>query len=35
MNPFLGREEDEEIERNFENPMQARKALSVWMRKAF
>ena len=35
VNPFLGREEDEEIERNFENPMQARKALSVWMRKAF
>jgi len=31
--PFIGNPKDEEIENNFANPEQARRALSVWMRK--
>jgi|GEM_PF-614292 len=33
VNPLCGRENDEEIERNFSNAKQARKAVSMWMRK--
>jgi hypothetical protein len=31
--PFMGNPQDTEIENNFENPEQARRAVSVWMRK--
>lgn len=33
IDPFIGNPEDEEIECNFANPEQARRAVSVWMRK--
>ncbi len=33
VNPFIGTPADPEIERNFANPGQARKAVSTWMRK--
>ena len=33
IDPFIGNPEDEEIENNFANPEQARRAVSVWMRK--
>lgn len=33
VNPFIGTPRDTEIENNFENPEQARSAVSVWMRK--
>ncbi len=33
IDPFIGISEDEEIENNFANPKQARRAVSVWMKK--
>ncbi len=33
VNPFIGSSKDAEIEKNFANPEQARRAVSVWMRK--
>ncbi len=33
IDPFIGNPEDEEIENNFANPEQARRAVSVWTRK--
>ncbi|MHC1635595.1 MAG: DUF6834 family protein [Candidatus Methanospirareceae archaeon] len=33
IDPFIGNPEDEEIERNFNNPEQARRAVATWMRK--
>jgi len=33
VNPFIGTPKDAEIEKNFANPEQARRAVSVWMRK--
>jgi hypothetical protein len=33
VNPFIGRPQDTEIENNFDEPEQARRAVSVWMRK--
>lgn len=33
IDPFIGNPEDEAIENNFANPEQARRAVSVWMRK--
>lgn len=33
IDPFIGTPEDEEIENNFASPEQARRAVSVWMRK--
>ncbi len=33
VNPFIGTPQDTEIENNFEAPEQARRAVSVWMRK--
>ena len=33
VNPFIGTSRDADIENNFENPEQARRAVSVWMRK--
>lgn len=33
VNPFIGTPQDTEIENNFEEPEQARRAVSVWMRK--
>ena len=33
VNPFIGTSKDADIEHHFENPEQARKAVSVWMRK--
>ncbi len=33
IDPFIGNPEDEEIENNFASPEQARRAVSVWMRK--
>ncbi|MCK4476529.1 MAG: hypothetical protein KAU16_07360 [Methanophagales archaeon] len=33
IDPFIGISEDEEIENNFANPEQARRAVSVWMKK--
>ncbi len=33
VNPFIGTPKDAEIEKNFANPEQARRAVNVWMRK--
>jgi hypothetical protein len=33
INPFIGKPQEIELEKNFENPEQARRAVSVWMRK--
>jgi len=33
INPFIGNPQDKEIEEKFENPEQARRAISVWMRR--
>ncbi|HDS46116.1 MAG TPA: hypothetical protein ENN68_08560 [Methanomicrobia archaeon] len=33
INPFIGMPADPELEKNFANPEQARKAVSIWMRK--
>ncbi|RZN36816.1 MAG: hypothetical protein EFT35_07655 [Methanophagales archaeon ANME-1-THS] len=33
ISPFIGMPQDTELERNFENPEEARRAVSVWMRK--
>jgi len=33
VNPFIGTPKDAEVEKNFANPEQARRAVNVWMRK--